>query len=107
MIPNSEPAYKPRPFFCQACHWILGEKYREPGRRYTQLRVYHSARQPELGLADAEWPVMLIFAMVQINDAVVVCGHCGNLQSWQVSQAALDEMLERRQARLKSSGAVL
>ena len=94
-MPNDE--YEPNPFKCSRCGWILGESYREPNERVTRLRVYVVSRPPDSGLLGS---VSLIhFAVMGMNDGIVVCHHCEHLQSWYANQPAVQEMLARRAGR--------
>jgi hypothetical protein len=92
----TEPAdYDPKPFVCQVCGWILGESYREPNQRITQLRVYRLTRPPECSFDlenDCDYKA---YVVTRLNDGAVVCAHCGNEQSWYANQTAIAEMLGR------------
>jgi hypothetical protein len=90
-MPTDPADYDPKPFLCQVCEWVLGESYREPNQRITQLRVYRIARSEKL-----HYPYHTAFAVAQMNDGAVVCSHCGNKQSWYANQTAIAEMLERK-----------
>ena len=85
--------YEPKTFRCTHCGWALGESYREDGRHITQLRIYRHASV--LAQMVPEQPAIL-FAAVQVNDATVICDHCGAMTSWYANQTAIAEMLERR-----------
>jgi hypothetical protein len=91
-------------FRCNQCGWILGESYREGGRRITQLRIYRHPRPREDGLDMREIPVYLKYAATQANDTTVPCehcGYCGNGNDWVANQTAIEDMLARRNQRRK------
>jgi hypothetical protein len=99
--------YDPKPFLCKNCGLVLGESYREPGKRITQLRV----RRHPISL---EWyrtnPVMMTttahlrrFIVIQANDCGVVCSICGEVTSWYANQTAIEDMLSRQRKRRKDA----
>lgn len=90
----SDENYEPKPFTCSRCGWIVGESYREPNERVTRLRVYVQARAPESGLLGSG--LLVYYSVIGMNDGVVICRHCQNLQSWYANQPAVAEMLARR-----------
>ena len=94
-MPNDE--YEPKPFRCSRCEWILGESYREPNERVTRLRVYVIPRSPEFGILESK--LLIHYSVIGMNDGVVICRHCQNLQSWYANQPAVEEMLARRAVR--------
>ena len=57
-----------KPFCCIACDWILGESYRETGKRITQLRVYRHPRAVEQGVDLRPLAVAMKFSALRIND---------------------------------------
>lgn len=89
--------YEPRPFNCDRCGWIVGESYREPNERVTRLRVYVQARAPESGILESK--LLIHYSVIGMNDGIVICRHCQNVQSWYANQPAVDEMLARRAVR--------
>jgi len=93
------PEAENKPFCCIACDWILGESYREIGKRITQLRVYRHPRASEQGVDLRPLAVAVKFSTLRVNDGVVLCEHCGVETPWFANQTALIEMLERRSAR--------
>lgn len=93
------PHYEPKLFCCNVCGWILGESYREPSIRITQLRVYRNARAPELGADLRPLAVAVKFVALKVNDGAVLCEHCGGETSWYANQTAISEMLERKSLR--------
>jgi hypothetical protein len=99
-MPTDPADYDPKPFLCQVCEWVLGESYREPNQRITQLRVYRVTRPPDwpLLISITDWPDNKIYSVTQMNDGTVICCHCGNKQNWYANQTAIAEMLERRYA---------
>lgn len=88
------PEYEPRPFVCRHCSWILGESYREQGRRITQLRVYRHAQS--IQAAQSSVPAEQKWSVIQVNDCTVLCEHCGAGNGWFANQTAITDMLERR-----------
>ncbi len=99
------PAVDPSPkiFQCNVCGWILGESYREPGKRITQLRIFrHPQAQVEPALiarpALPSRPAVMFVAM-QVNDCAVLCEHCGAETSWFANQNAIEMMIERKNIR--------
>lgn len=95
------PEYKPKPFVCSHCFWVIGESYREERSRITQLRVRREAQDPSAAPlpADLYLKVHLTYAVVKANDCEVLCGHCGCSNPWVANQTAISEMLERRYAK--------
>lgn len=88
--------YQPRAFLCIKCGFVLGESYREPESRITQLRIYRHPRD--------KWDrpivnVTILYAATQVNDCKVFCEHCHAETSWFANQTAIQEMLERKSAR--------
>lgn len=104
-MPASDPNPVPRPFPCKVCGWILGESYREKGKRITQLRIFrHPQAQVDPVLvvtsALASRP-QAIFAAIQVNDCSVICEHCGAEISWFANQNAIEMMIERKVKRVQ------
>lgn len=89
-MPASDPI---RPFRCQ-CGKVLGEIYYPNAKRVALLRVYRMA-QDEI-ITNGVYP----FAALDVYDAGVSCSQCGNVQPWNASQRALDDLLEKRAKRL-------
>lgn len=83
--------YVPKPFCCDGCGWVLGESYRRDGRRVTQLRVLRMPVERAGGSGQ-----QADFVAVGVNDATVVCGHCGAETAWYANQNAIEDMLSRR-----------
>lgn len=93
--------YEPKPFKCKGCGWILGESYREQGKRITQLRVYRYPSGPDWKLLNPQLitsaPVLaVLFVAVQVNDCAVLCENCGEATTWYANQTAIDDILSRR-----------
>lgn len=93
----------PKLFSCK-CGWLLGESYRDAGKRVTQLRVYRSPRAPEQGADLRNIPAFQKFVVTELNDGFVLCGHCGARVGWYANQGAISEMLERRSVRREGKG---
>lgn len=94
--------YEPRDFCCRTCGWILGESYREDGKRITQLRTFRHAKDGAGTVADLSTvPVHIKFGMLKVNDGGVLCDHCGDETPWFANATAIVEMLERKKARRK------
>jgi hypothetical protein len=92
----------PKAFRCHQCGWILGESYREDGKRITQLRTYRHPRPREDGLDTRDIGNGIKYSMMRVNDGTVACehcGYCGDGNDWIANQTAIAEMLERRNAR--------
>ena len=88
--------YEPRLFRCRACGWTVGESYREPEKRITQLRVYRQAIHKEIGVDFRPIAFAAKYSVIQANDCVVMCDHCGAGTPWLANQTAIEEMLQRR-----------
>ncbi len=95
----SASEYEPKPFACHTCGWIVGESYREPSSRVTQLRVLRRALPQMLIIGTLP---EVFYCVIQVNDCTVVCDHCGGHTSWFANQTAIEEMLTRKRARRKA-----
>jgi len=88
---------KQKQFPCRECGWILGESYREEGKRITQLRIFRITKNPNrVEPRRPPLPTAIVYAAIQVNDCVVMCGHCGANVSWYANQTAIEDMLSRR-----------
>lgn len=92
----------PKPFPCKECGWLLGESYREDGKRITQLRIFRITKDPKpVEPKGLPVPTAILYAAIGVNDCVVVCGHCGAKLSWYANQTAIEDMLSRKNNRKK------
>lgn len=104
----SDPAtveYEPKPFQCKKCGVVLGESYREPGKRITQLRVRRYPVNLEFYQSKPVQTSYLMYArryiVIMANDCAVVCSVCGEVTAWYANQTAIEDMLSRRRQRRK------
>lgn len=94
--------FDPKPFPCKECGWILGESYRENGKHSTQLRIFRITKNPnKFEPKRPPLPTAVLFAAIQVNDGVVMCGHCGAKISWYANQTALDDIVSRSRSSRK------
>lgn len=85
--------YQPRAFLCHKCGLALGEYYREPGRRITQLRTYRIPRPVHLGLWNGEGPEALTFHQTMTSDTQVLC-ICGQRNGFYANQELVGRLVE-------------
>ena len=101
-MPAADP--DPRKFQCKVCGWVLGESYREQGKRITQLRIFrhpHAQMDPALIVTPAiPGRPAAMFAAIQVNDCTVLCEHCGGSTGWFANQTAIEMMIERKAKRV-------
>lgn len=98
-MPTDENPVIPKIFCCDACGWILGESYREEGKRITQLRVYRHSRAVSQGLDLRLIPPFVKYSEIKVNDGSPLCEHCGFENKWYANQDAMSEMLKRKSRR--------
>jgi len=97
---------EPSPFVCKVCGMILGEIYRTQNERITRLRQYRHPRPPGLGLDMTEKALHVKFCSVDVNDGGLYCEHCGAVNTWYANQNVVEEMLKRKNMRIKQRVAV-
>ena len=85
--------YQPKAFVCQKCGLVLGEYYREAGRRVTQLRTYRVPRSVHLGLWDGHGVEALTFHQVETSDTQVLC-FCGQRNGFYANQDLANKIVE-------------
>ena len=102
-MPAVDPS--PRTFQWKVCKWVLGYSYREPGKHITHLRILrHPFEQIEdfVPAANPRRPA-LVYAAMQVNDCMVLCEHCGAEVGWYANQGAIEQMIERKNKRVKEA----
>jgi len=89
------PDPHPRLWYCKNCNAALGS-IRETSNRVDRLDVFRQA------VPDLSQVVMGedVFAVEAMDSGTVRCSHCGNRQTWHVSERAMERLLLRRQGRL-------
>lgn len=95
---TSAEGYRPRRWFCNVCHHILGVVVRD-ANRVRRLNVFARAVLP---VDVSDFPALLpgaVYRVVEMNDGTVVCSHCGARREWMVGEDAFEELREKRNAR--------
>lgn len=81
-------SYLPRPWHCEQCNWTLGVVLRNKGR-VRRLYVFRDACHPETVFV---WDGKIgrgVFRVPGMDSGEVECEHCGNVQTWSMSEEAL------------------
>lgn len=83
---------------CNQCDVVLGVLTRDQRRPSLhvlrkEMRVINMTRELSVN-TDRD-----MFVVLDLQDGMVVCGHCGNHRKWRMSDQVLDDMLERRKKR--------
>lgn len=84
--------YKPRPFTCWICGWVLGEISR-PANGPTRLQIYRTSHEYWLP-SNPETPAWFSFA-ASIEQGSVYCEHCGQENNWDINSHGLEQLIKR------------
>lgn len=96
--------YKPRPWYCDRCKWLLGFVVRD-SKRVRRLNVLRVARDPAKELVrvqifTGELSNLAYYSALGVNSCEnIPCGHCGCANPWEIGEDAFAELLERRGTR--------
>jgi hypothetical protein len=91
----------PRPYVCQRCNYVLGFVMRGSDRRpkLSVLRLSAHADQLEALVDMALHGTRSLYSVMGLEQGEVICLHCGAGRVWSMSEAAIENLLERRRAR--------
>jgi hypothetical protein len=98
VVEQVQKANEPQPYVCPNCNYILGEKYYD---KITRLRLYRNARPQSAGLMDVNILQHVRFSGYEFPSGKIYCEHCGYIDEWHASGAALRELLKRKEKRDK------
>jgi hypothetical protein len=87
----------PKPYLCEQCGAVLGMIIKGSDRRakLSVFRLTLPAVAGQLESLPGDYP----FGVTELEQGNPVCGICGAVRKWRMSQRALDELLERSEKR--------
>lgn len=86
----------PKPYYCEQCGYVLGLIRKGPDRR-SKLDVFRLPLPTLAILVDSSSEYS--YAVIELEQGNVPCGHCGAVRKWRISDHALDDLLARRKKR--------
>lgn len=96
--------YKPRPWYCCECKWLLGFVVRDT-KRVRRLNVLRIARNPtselvRLHVHTGALAARAYYSAMGVNSCDdIPCQHCGCANPWELGEDGFAELLSRRGAR--------